>query len=96
MKHKICKIVLILQICHKDPQNLKLLILYKDFELSNKLVEGTYENSKIWIEVSDNCNGHPSDESGNKIIDSVPPDQLLDNSANLEPLHVDFDVKPVA
>ena len=95
MKHKICKIVLILQIFYRDPQNLKLLILYKDFKLSNKLAEGTYGKSKIWIEVSDNCNGHSSHESGNKTIDSVPPDQILDNSANLEPLHVDFDVKPV-
>ena len=30
-------------------------------------------------------------KNGNKTIYSVAPDQLLDNSANLEPLHVDLE-----
>ena len=72
-----------------------LLILYKDFKLIYKLLEETCGKSEIRTEVSDNFDGYSNDKNGNKIIYSVAPDQLLDNSANLEPLHVDLDAELV-
>ena len=47
------------------------------------------------IKVSDNSDSYLSDESYTKTIDSVAPDESLDNSASLKTLHVYFDAGTV-
>ena len=42
--------------------------------------------------VSDDSGNYCIDQGDTKTIDSVAPDELLDNLASLEPLPVDFDV----
>ena len=44
-------------------------------------------------QVSNNCGSYCIDQSDTKIIDSVALNELLDNSASLEPLHVDFNAE---
>lgn len=48
------------------------------------------------MKVSDNSDGYFSDQSDAETIDPVAPDELLDNSASLEPLLVDFNVGNVS
>ena len=47
------------------------------------------------IKVSDNFDSYLSDESDTKTINSVVPDESLDNSASLETSHVYLDAGTV-
>ena len=54
-------------------------------------MEEICDESESKIEFSGDSDGLFSDENDNEIIDSVAPDERLDNSANLEPLQFCLD-----
>ena len=52
--------------------------------------EGSCDESEIKTEKSDTYDNCFSDDSYTETINSVAPDELLDNSASLKPFHIDF------
>ena len=62
----------------------------KASKLINKWLGESCNESESEMKISDNSDSYSSDESDKETIDRVAPNELLDNSANLEPLNVDF------
>ena len=68
-------------------------VVDKAFGWINKWIEESSGKSEKERQVSNNCGSYCIDQSDTKIIDSVALNELLDNSASLEPLHVDFNAE---
>lgn len=68
-------------------------VVDKAFGWINKWMEENSDKSEKERQVSNNCGSYCIDQSDTKIIDSVALNELLDNSASLEPLHVDFNTE---